>query len=582
MKPNVLFISHRERRCGVYQFGLNIARALKKSEKYNFIYAECSGPDELMHAVRDAKPAAIIYNYYPSTLPWLKRRILRSINALHLGIIHEITQGVADTADNSFFHGHIAPDPTLLLRNPLVFKTGRLVPKYIYRYMDPDIPTIGSFGFGTAGKGFEKLISTVQDEFEQAIIKLHIPFAAFGDRDGREAREIAGRCKELIVKPGIELRLSHDFLTQEQLLDFLSGNSLNAFFYEENKGRGISSVIDLALAVQRPIAVTKSRMFRHVLSAYPAICIEDTNLKTIMKNGCAPLEQYSREWSEENLIWDYERAVSTMLGTKQARFSRALLNKAKSVFRIGSKTLRDFWIPTTIDKNDVLPGRSGNWVFNPLPGVTSFNRILDNRAREQYQPVITQLFELLPDMIARKIPEANIQQAFMLDTVHKFASRFTSPKMLCVGSYDDTAATALKESGFRMDEVDPVFNYDLNTFYSRPSTVKESYDIIFSTSVLEHVRDDELFITQVGQLLAPGGFAILTVDFNDSYTSGDPIPHEDFRLYTQKDFKHRLLPILKNCSLIDMPQWECPNPDFAYAGCRYTFATLVFKKKIKP
>ena len=102
--------------------------------------------------------------------------------------------------------------------------------------------------------------------------------------------------------------------------------------------------------------------------------------------------------------------------------------------------------------------------------------------------------------------------------------------------------------------------------------------MIFATSVLEHVDDDELFMKEIAGLLAPGGVAILTVDFNDSFKPGDRIPSEDFRLYTQKDFKQRFLPILKNCSLVDTPQWDCPDPDFTYAGCKYTFATFVFRK----
>jgi hypothetical protein len=92
------------------------------------------------------------------------------------------------------------------------------------------------------------------------------------------------------------------------------------------------------------------------------------------------------------------------------------------------------------------------------------------------------------------------------------------------------------------------------------------------------VENDELFITQIATLLKPGGTAILTCDYNDQCKPGDNIPREDFRLYTQRDFKERLLPLLKNCSLVDTPQWDCPNPEFSYAGCLYTFATLVFRK----
>ena len=108
---------------------------------------------------------------------------------------------------------------------------------------------------------------------------------------------------------------------------------------------------------------------------------------------------------------------------------------------------------------------------------------------------------------------------------------------------------------------------------------KKAYAVVPTVPpIVEHVEDDELFIKQIYDLLAPGGTAILTCDYKDQYKPGDPLPPEDFRLYTQKDFKERLLPLIKDGSLVDTPRWDCTDPDFAYAGCRYTFATLVFRK----
>jgi SAM-dependent methyltransferase len=134
--------------------------------------------------------------------------------------------------------------------------------------------------------------------------------------------------------------------------------------------------------------------------------------------------------------------------------------------------------------------------------------------------------------------------------------------------------------GYAVEEIDPLLNCDLNTFFRRRSTAKGSYDIVFSTSVLEHVPDDELFMKQIAGLLSPGGVAVLTCDYDDQYKPGDPIPSVDCRLYTQRDLKERILPLLEGCSLVDEPQWDCPNPDFTYAGFfRYTFATLVFQKR---
>jgi SAM-dependent methyltransferase len=321
-------------------------------------------------------------------------------------------------------------------------------------------------------------------------------------------------------------------------------------------------------------------MFRHIYSTCPSICIEDASLKEIMNHGIEPLLQYGREWSEENLIWDYERIVGKVLSTKRISSPVQFVNRVKKTLRgFETERIKDFWTPAI---NEVDVGirtvESGRYSVSSIPDVISFNRILDEAAREQYKPVINDLFDILPEMMAHKIPEANIQQAFVLDSVLKFAFQSASPKILCIGSYDDTAAAALKKLGYKMDEVDPVLNYDLGTFMHKPSTIKGSYDIIFSTSVIEHVENDELFITEMVELLAQGGSVILTCDYNDTYKPGDPKPKEDFRLYTQTDFKKRFLPLLKDCSLVDVPQWDCPNPDFIYAGCRYTFATLVFRR----
>ena len=582
VETKILFISHKEHQCGVYQYGRNIADAIVNSKKISFVYTECSGLNEYYSVVAKTNPSAIIYNYHPSTLPWLNKKVIRTVRVPHIDIIHEVTQEVADAADDSFFDYHIAPDPTLLIKNPLVFKTGRLIPEYKNNYELSEIPIIGSFGFGTAGKGFPTMISKVQDEFEKAIIRLHIPFATFGDSEGKSAHSIADQCKELIVKPGIELQLSHEFLGQKQLLDFLAQNTLNAFFYDMNKGRGISSVIDYALAVHRPIAITKSSMFRHIVPTFPSICVEDSSLVKILQNGTGPLSKYYLDWNEANLIWDYERIIDSVLKNRLKNKSyltdiRYKLKKLRKKFK--SKTHRDRSTPTP-EPEDVKQqiGEDDKCGPTSIPGVTSFNRILDNDARRMYKPVIDALHDLLPGMMSRKIPEANIQQAFVLDTVQKYLPNHESPKILCVGSYDDTAAAALKKIGYQLDEVDPVLNYDLNTFMNKPSTIKNSYDVVFSTSVIEHVKDDELFIKQIHSLLAPGGTAILTCDYKDQYNPGDPLPPEDFRLYTQRDFKERLLPLIMGGSLVDTPHWDCPEPDFVYADCRYTFATLVFRK----
>lgn len=339
----ILFVSHKNEHCGVHEYGISIAEALKKSKEYLFIYAECSSRGEFWAIAEAVAPSAIIYNYYPSTLPWLNKKVMSRFKIPHLGIMHEVTQQTADSADTRLFDYHIAPDPTLSLNNPIVFKTGRLIPKYVNEFPPPKVTTIGSFGFASFGKGFERLIIAVQVEFDEAVIRLHIPS---GDFVASDAKDLARRCQKRIVKDGVKLVVTHEFLEKRQLLDFLAQNTVNAFFYEkfDGEGRGISSVIENALAVGRPIAITRSSMFRHILLGDdPPICIEptlswkrelylrlrrlylrrsqnDLNLKWLLKpesslrqiieKGIEPLLPFYSEWTEPNLIRDYERILN--------------------------------------------------------------------------------------------------------------------------------------------------------------------------------------------------------------------------------------------------------------------------------
>ncbi|HXU28778.1 MAG TPA: class I SAM-dependent methyltransferase, partial [Bacteroidia bacterium] len=258
---NVLYVNHKAQKCGVYEFGKEIGLLLEASKKFNIKYVECDSFAELTAYFKLIKPGIILYNYHPSTMQWLlpstrfKPYKTYYLNAVQIGTIHEVYQEVADSADNNMFDFHIGPDPTLLLKNPLVYKTGRLLPKKVREVeVTNNIPVIGSFGFATPNKGFEKIITLVQNEFDEAIINLNIPFAKFGDTYGQNAQKIASNCKNLVTKKGIVLNINHDYLGKENLISFLSKNTLNIFLYDEVANRGISSATDWALASGRPMA----------------------------------------------------------------------------------------------------------------------------------------------------------------------------------------------------------------------------------------------------------------------------------------------------------------------------------------
>lgn len=583
----VLFVNHKRSQCGVYEFGRNIGDALEGSS-FEFVYQECGSADELENVVSLGIFDAIIYNYHPATMSWLNIGVTKRIECPQIGIIHEVTQTIADQADNRLFNFHIAHDPTLLLKNPLVYKAGRLMPQYKNTFSVPEIPVIGSFGFA-GKKGQRRLVELVQNEFDEGLIRINIPFATFGDVRGEIALAIADECRDALTKPGIKLEITHDFLEQRELLDFIAQSAINMFLYEpmDNDHRGISGVVDLALAVGRPLGITHQKMFRHIADAFPDICIESNSIKDIIRNGTRPLEPFFREWSAENLCWDYERIVKSVLSHESIppiADPNNFVSRAKRFVkrRLATSEVSDrvMWIgdTTTVGASRPVPQPLPAYRRADVPSGWPLNNILDDKAREIFRNAVDVMFDHLPDLMSRKIAEANVQQAFVLDTVYKLAGEIDNARILCVGSFEDSAAATLKLLGFTIDEIDPMINYDLATFLTKPTTELNSYDVVFSTSVIEHVEHDEIFVNQIASLLRRGGRAILTCDYNDNYRTGDPKPIVDHRLYTQRDIRDRLMTQIPDCRLVDRPEWDCANPDFWYEGVNYTFASIVFEK----
>src|SRR5678815_3919569 len=100
-KKIILFVSHKPKQCGVFEFGKNVFSVISASDKYKFIKAELESLEELRSFIRNHKPDAIIYNYHPTVLPWLCTKISKGIyrnniadlTSIQIGIIHEVTQG---------------------------------------------------------------------------------------------------------------------------------------------------------------------------------------------------------------------------------------------------------------------------------------------------------------------------------------------------------------------------------------------------------------------------------------------------------------------------------------------------------
>lgn len=276
----LLFINSVEKQCGVYQYGLRLFNQL--SRKDIFEYAEIGSQNDLINRLNTKKYDACILNYHSALFGWWNQPIKTFY------IYHE---------------GGLQIDPKYVLNTDPNCSMGLGIPRPIYQgtitTIKNDGLTFGSFGFGFENKGFERIITTVQHQYDNATIKLLIPFAHFGDEHGEQSRRIADKCKSLITKPGIKLEINHNFLSNEELINFLASNDMNIFLYDYMPGRGCSSVVDYALAANKPLAISNSLMFRHIYS--DEICAYKRPIKDILADGNKHILPFLKKWNPTTL-----------------------------------------------------------------------------------------------------------------------------------------------------------------------------------------------------------------------------------------------------------------------------------------
>jgi SAM-dependent methyltransferase len=511
---------------------------LSSSDEITWSYSECSNFEDLQSAVAKELPDAIIFNHHPYTMPWLAGSPLRTLGDISLfGLLHQVSQKIADAADPTPFDFLICLDPTLVPRTPHVLKAPRFLPGHAISAPEaPPVFTVGSFGFATPGKGFDRLCRIVNAEFDRARIRINLPVHDDPSIIPPQMMEsVIQKCRAEISKSGIELEISHHFWDNSEIIKFLSENTINAFLYEDSPDTGISSCADFALASGRPFALTRTSMFRNLFHLNPSVFIEDRKLAEIAYGDTSMIDAARQEARPAEAAKRWNNLISDAIASKNE-------------------------------------GRS-------TPDGRGFNKILDDRSRSSYSESLDALAKWAPEMIARKIERANIQQAFALDVCQRFLSNHPNSRILAAGSFEDTAVETLRNQGYVVDEVDPNINgLTLLDFYLSSGAQLASYDLVLSVSVLEHVEDDVQFVKIISEFLKPRGLAVLTVDFAEKWRPGDNKPIVDFRLYTTRDICGRLMPALGDCALVDPPRWAEGVEDFEYEGAHYGFAGFVFRK----
>lgn len=265
----ILFVNHGiDPRCGVHNFGVRYFNAVKES-KHDIRYVECNSLEQFL-GIRDVlNPSAVIINYMPATMPWVNRSI-RKPGMLSLSLHHLYdSANVSDVMNqySSIFDHMIILDPAVKSSDPRIHALSRPIPpspEVVRELGDP--VRIGTFGFALPHKQIPLIAREVNRCFDSAVIHLHMTEAFFNGANGAPVHSpaIMAACKAEITKPGISIVHSDQFLADDEVVELLSKNDINALFYDlppSNIGR--SSSLDFMIAARRPILTTKSNSFEH-------------------------------------------------------------------------------------------------------------------------------------------------------------------------------------------------------------------------------------------------------------------------------------------------------------------------------
>ena len=301
-----LFINCPEAQDSIYESGKMAFECLQNSAAFSLDYFELCGDQNAVSAYD-----FYLFNYHILTMPRLDTKSLReSIPGVKMTIVLEVSPNDPFVyCSPNDFDAYCVLDPTLNIKQPNAFAFPRPLEAAIgkFDFQPPEIPVIGSFGFATPGKGFEHVVDAVNREFEKAVVKINIPYSTYADGSGERAKKLAQMCRDK-ARNGIEVVVTHDFMTKPELIEWCAKNTLNCFLYDRNVP-GLAATTDQAITAGRPLITSKNNTFRHIqkyIKPFPYQSLQDAIEKTPEK-----VAGIQNDWSAEKFREKFEEVLET-------------------------------------------------------------------------------------------------------------------------------------------------------------------------------------------------------------------------------------------------------------------------------
>ncbi len=306
-KPSGLFINCPEAQDSIFESGKMVFQCLQDSDKFLLDYIEVDIENRSVPANYDF----YLFNYHIVTMTWLDtKRLRKSLPGLKMTIVLEVSPNdpfVLCSPDD--FDAYCVLDPTLNIkqRNVFAFPRPLETTEKQFTYEHNEIPVIGSFGFATQGKGFNHVIDAINREFECAVVKINIPYSTYDNESGKYAEQLGQMCRAR-AKSGIEIIVTHDFMSKPDLIKWCSQNAINCFLYDRNQP-GLAATTDQAISSGRPLITSKNNTFRHIQKFIKPFPYQ--TLRSAIETSQQKVEQIQKEWSPEKFREKFEEVLNS-------------------------------------------------------------------------------------------------------------------------------------------------------------------------------------------------------------------------------------------------------------------------------
>lgn len=333
-KLNTLFINADSNRphCSFYESGIASFDALKKHSEILNIKYSC------FHNVTDSDPKynnikfddesvlegifdLVIFNYNHVTMRYFPSSAVYNIDIPKIMLSWEINPLIDPWNTTCYFgdphqvfNAMAVPNPILNTNDDRIIKLPRIVPRSILQRhlpMQQEPVIISTYGLPSPNKDLEGMVSAVNKEFDNAIIRFHFPDASWNPPDiNSYQKNIFKTCKSL-AKPGITVIESSNYMTEAELIKWLAESDLLMFFYKKERDEAaygsMPSATDQAISARVPMALTDSICTQHITpytGSYPNL-----SLREIIDRGNSPIQKIYDDWSPKNFASAFDSYI---------------------------------------------------------------------------------------------------------------------------------------------------------------------------------------------------------------------------------------------------------------------------------